>query len=441
MAEHARARAFLDLLDVGAVTLEPSKSIAPLSLHQIQAALPADAVLLEYFTTGLIESPDRYTLTTIRAERPGFPQAATLLFVVTRTTLDVFDTHLSPNDLYPSAVDAPVEEHFLDPAMRSALYTSLLAPAAHHLRDKRVIYVAPHGPLHYVPFQALVGGPGETLLQQAGPQLIYTPSASILLRAHPVAQPSGVARTSEQAPRSCLAIGCNSVSLPVGQDQQAPAIQLHYAEEEASAIAELTGGMALVGDHPKKEQLFQLAGDYQMLHFSCHGAFDATAPFNSALHLASDELLTAQEVFDRLRIRCNLVILSACASGLSQVRRGDELYGLARAFMVAGASALVVTQWRVDERATYLLMCQLHTLLKQGIDPATALHRAQWYLRTLSAQAALATLTHIQATRLGLSQALHTEIANACTLLQVQPPTSTPFADPYFWAPFILIYG
>ncbi len=428
--EQARARAFLDRLGEQALQVAPHRVIAPLSLAQVQAALPPDAVLFEYFTTGLIEAADRYTPTNIVAERPGFPRATILLFIVTQTTVDVHDLQLSPNDLYPSKVDAPVEEHFLDSAMRNVLYTYLLEPFIAHLQAKRIVYLVPHGPLHYVPFQALESADGEIALQTQGQQLIYTPSASILLHRH--IMPRAEAAQHAAPTEACLAIGCNNASA---------AVRLHYAEDEALAIAALTGGLALVGDQPKKAALFQLASRYRLLHFSCHGDFDPVVPLRSALYLAADETLTAQEVFDQLHLRCDLVILSACASGLSRVRRGDEIYGLAHAFMVAGAPALIVTQWRVDERATHLFMGKFYTLLMQGHDPATALQQAQGYLRTLCAQEVVTLLANLIATRAAIATPLTADLVAWQTVLQTQPPASTPFADPYFWAPFILICG
>lgn len=109
------------------------------------------------------------------------------------------------------------------------------------------------------------------------------------------------------------------------------------------------------------------------------------------------ETLTALEALDRLRLRCDLVTLSACESGLSRVRRGDELIGLIRAFLYAGAPALVCTLWRVDERSTLMLMERFYRGVQAGTGFAEALRQAQLYLRR-------------------------------------QPA----FADPYYWAPFVL---
>ena len=102
------------------------------------------------------------------------------------------------------------------------------------------------------------------------------------------------------------------------------------------------------------------------------------------MHLAPAERLTAEDVLNHLHLECDLVTLSACESGLSRVRRGDELVGLMRAFMYAGAPALVSTLWRVDDQSTHLLMEKFYQEVQAGTGFAEALKRAQLYLKNLS---------------------------------------------------------
>jgi CHAT domain-containing protein len=277
-------------------------------------------------------------------------------------------------------LDNVVERHFLDPEVRRALYEQLIRPAALHLGDKRRLFLIPHGPLHYIPFQALIAPDGDTLLREDGPEISRALSATLLLSPAQAAPPP--------APRTCLALGYNG-----GGD--AP---LRLAEAEARRVARLTGGHALAGPAAKKSALFAEAFDYQRLHISCHGEFVPEEPLSSLLALAAGERLTALEVLAQLRLRCDLVTLSACESGLSGVRRGDELTGLMRAFLQAGARTLVTSLWRVDERSTLTLMERFYAALEAGAPYAGALRAAQLQLR--------------------------------------QRPQ---FRDPYYWAPFTLI--
>jgi tetratricopeptide (TPR) repeat protein len=379
LVERARSRAFLDALSARSPELARKMEAPTLTLAEVQAALPDDALLIEYFTTGLVEAQDGRP-TAQRPERHRFPPARTLILAVTRDGLQVHDASISPNDLRPRQLDSVVERHFLRPEIRRTLYDRLIGPVEHLLRGRRRLYLVPHGPLHYIPFQALVAPDGDTLLREDGPPLVYAPSATLLF--------SRGLRETERAHESCLALGYDS----------AGATRLRCAEEEARSVARLTGGRALVGPAPKKEALFDQAANYRLLHFSCHGEFDPEAPLSSALHLAPGEDLTALEVLDHLRLRCDLVTLSACESGLSRVRRGDELVGLIRAFMYAGAPALVSTLWRVDERSTLVLMERFYREVQAEVGFAEALRRAQLHLRSLP-----------------------------------------PFTDPYYWAPFIFV--
>ncbi|MCB0205720.1 MAG: CHAT domain-containing protein [Anaerolineae bacterium] len=388
LVEQSRSRAFLDSLAAGTSTVSRMVEAATVDLHQVQQWLSPDAVLLEYFTCGVLEGSASKQKARSRSLQFYVPPLTTLLFVITHDTIEALDLGLSPLDVLPGRLDSAVERHFLQPAIRLALYRRLVYPARHLLAGKRRITIVPHGPLHYVPFGALMDEDGQTLLHDGGPELVYGPSASVLFR-DDLTSPLGLPDTPKDSGTPCLAIGYNG---DAGN-------RLRFAEEEAESIAAMLGGQAITGSADKRKQLFQQGRNARYLHISCHGDFDPDTPLASSLHLAPGEFLTAQEVLDDLRLNCQLVTLSACESGLSRVRRGDELMGLVRAFMVAGAPAVVATLWRVDERSTRLLMQKFYQELAAGTEPATALHRSQLYLRTLDSR----------------------------------------YTDPFYWAPFVLI--
>jgi CHAT domain-containing protein/tetratricopeptide (TPR) repeat protein len=414
LVERARSRAFLDLLAFGASRLQREAEAETLTLSHVQAALAPDAVLVEYVTMGVLEPAASRPSIYGGANRNRFPPGKTLIFVVTCDGLQVVDADLSPNTLNPRRLASAVESHFLSPVIRRMLYDKLVAPVASQLAGKRRVYLVPHGPLHFVPFQALIAPDGETLLRPGGPELVYGPSATVLFQR---AQTGALAydpaqQVQEETLAACLALGYN------GAGPQA----LRFAEEEARRIAGLLGGRALVGWEADREALFRHSSGVRYLHVSCHGEFDPDSPLDSLLHLARGETVTAGEVLERLRLACDLVTLSACESGLSRVRRGDELMGLVRAFMVAGAPAVVATLWRVDERSTRILMERFYREVMAGASFALALQHAQIYLRGLTKQ---------EATRL-LEGHLPGSEDDAADL-------DRPFADPLYWAPFVLI--
>ena len=325
LAERSRSRAFLDTLFAGQPELLRRQEGETLSLADVQSALTPGALLLAFYTSGAVAAEARGTRQAMTL-RHRFPPPRTIVFGVTHDHVEVFDAGLSPNDLLPQRLQAAAERHFLQPAIRRTLYDRLLRPVAHLLAGKHRIYLVPHGPLHYVPFQALIAPDGETLLRPGGPELVYGPSASVLFRQMPPKSPRSDDTRSEIS-TSTLAFGYN------GDGPQ----RLRFAEDEARAVAGLLGGEALAGPASKREALFRQGADARYLHISCHGEFDPESPLESLLHLGAGETLTAHEVLEGLRLSCELVTLSACESGLSRVRRGDELMGLVRAFMVAGA--------------------------------------------------------------------------------------------------------
>ncbi|MFN8499541.1 MAG: CHAT domain-containing tetratricopeptide repeat protein [Anaerolineae bacterium] len=357
--EQSRSRAFLDALEARSPELARQVYSPPATLREVQSALPPDTMLLEYFTTGLVEAREGRIESPALPRRHRFPPPRTLLFAVTADALHVFDTHVSPNDLRPASLDGVVERHFLAAPIRRTLYDRLLGPVAADAIGRRRLYIAPHGPLHYIPFQALVAPDGQPLLREDGPQVVHAPSATYLLR--------GVVATPSQAPLTCLAIGYNGQ----GEDR------LQYAEAEAETVARLQGGSSVVGDQPKKNILYREAKRYRLLHLSCHGVFTPEDALLSALYTAPAETLTALDVLENLELDCDLVTISACESGLSRVRRGDELVGLTRAFAFAGARAYLSTLWRVDERSTQLLMTHFYGQVQAGRGFAEALRRAQ----------------------------------------------------------------
>jgi CHAT domain-containing protein/tetratricopeptide (TPR) repeat protein len=418
--ERARSRAFLDTLAAGSAELPAHVEAAPLDATAIQAALPPDALVLEYFTTGLTET--QAVLTSSRARRHRFPPPRTLLFAVTHARIQVFELGIAPNALLPAALDNVAERHFLDARVRRRLYAALLAPAAPAMAAARRVYVIPHGPLHYIPFQSLLAPDGETVLRDGGCELIFGLSATIVFQHR--------APRAEENLLPLLAAGANG----------AGPRRLHFAEDEARAVAALSGGDTLLGDDLTRESLFARAPHYRIVHLSCHGMFDAARPLESALALGRGEHLSARQVLGALRLNADLVALSACESGLSRVRRGDELAGLVRAFRAAGARAVLCTLWRVDERSTRILMEMFYQRVQTGQPYATALHNALLALRRLTRREAREWLVARFAADVVAGAVKHLARPEPDTpSLLTGDDNACPFAEPFFWAPFVLI--
>lgn len=131
-------------------------------------------------------------------------------------------------------------------------------------------------------------------------------------------------------------------------------------------------------DITKQEVLQNLNSD--ILHFSCHGYFDAEDPFASGIVLKDEQTLTAREIFS-YQIKAGLVTLSACETGISENRPGDELIGLTRSLLYAGAQSVVVSLWSASAVAAELTMVEFYSNLIKGDDKARALRKAQLKIR------------------------------------------------------------
>lgn len=235
------------------------------------------------------------------------------------------------------------------------LFDLLLASLMPLLGDRRLV-VAPHLVLHYVPFHALYDG-AHYLVETR--EVSAAPSATLLH--HCVAAPAPPLRRA-------LLLG-----LP---DDYAPRVA-----DEVAAIAPLFAeSVTLLGEDATSTGLQHHAPSADLLHLACHGRFRGDSPFFSALHLA-DGWMTVRDAY-ALRLACGLVTLSACETGLSALMPGDDLVGLARGFFLAGAPALVVSLWVVDDEATAEFMVTFYRHLLAGLRPAAALRRAQCALLT-----------------------------------------------------------
>jgi CHAT domain-containing protein len=124
---------------------------------------------------------------------------------------------------------------------------------------------------------------------------------------------------------------------------------------------------------------------YRIIHFATHGVLDNVTPELSGIVLslvdeqgaAQDGVLRLHDIYN-LKLPAELVVLSACDTGLGKDIRGEGLVGLTRGFMYAGVPRVVATMWKVDDYATYLLMKSFYQhMFKEKLSPAAALRQAQ----------------------------------------------------------------
>lgn len=235
------------------------------------------------------------------------------------------------------------------------LYDLLVKPLRSDL-VARELFIIPYGPIHLLPVHALWDGSGYLLEQY---EFRYAPSASLIVHSE-----ERMTHLDSKASFAGIAI----------EDEDIP----HARAEVLAAARRFADAQTYLDAAASRSGLLQAAAQADILHIATHGLFRPDNSFFSALKLA-DGWIDVREIY-RLPLRSQLVVLSACESGAGEIRGADEVVGLARGFMGAGANSLVVSLWNVHDAASAQLLDRFYeTLLSDsgGRRPAAALRSAQ----------------------------------------------------------------
>jgi CHAT domain-containing protein/tetratricopeptide (TPR) repeat protein len=320
--------------------------VTHLPVAAIQASLPEESRLIEYFIArdqvcAFVVSRDRVTahldLVSVKELRPLLESLA---FQLAKGQYGPVYMRRHSVALLASARITLAD-----------LFRLLVAPLWPQLNEAASLIIVPHGPLHRLPFHALEVN-GQPLI--ATHAISYAPSAAVLKYCR-----------DKQPPR-------HTAPLLVG----VPDDRIARVRDELQAMAELfPQATSLLGEDATVDRVREQAAHCGWLHLAAHGLFRPEAPLLSGLQLA-DRWLTVQDIYD-LPLNASLVTVSACESGLSGVTGGDDLVGLVRGFLYAGAASLLVSQWMVDDEAMARLMIEFYRLWQSGVPKARALQQAQ----------------------------------------------------------------
>ncbi len=377
----------------------------PLGLKGIQQQLDPDTVLLEY----------------------SLGDARSYLWVVTADSLKTYELpqraeiEKVAQQVSESLAARSVVKSLESPAQRKTriaqedanfqqaaneLSRMILAPAATQLRARRLVIVA-DGALQYVPFAALSAASRRPLILDH--ELVNIPSVSafavqrqnlaqrqpapkaVAVIADPVfsiADPrfkaapqvdQSAAQSSTRIIEHTLGTGKGQLSIP----------RLPFTRQEADrilAIAPAASSLKAVDFRANRSiATSDELSKYRYVHFATHGYLDTSRSGLSAIVLSlvdetgkpQDGFLRTHDIYN-LKLPAELVVLSACETGLGKDVQGEGLEGLMRAFMYAGARRVVVSLWNVNDRATAELMQRLYAgMLRSGKTPAAALRAAQ----------------------------------------------------------------
>lgn len=266
---------------------------------------------------------------------------------------------LAPVSQAAEALHAGIENH--DAASKAAfdaLGRLLVAPLGKAAGAGRLL-ISPDGPLHGVPFGALM----------AACEVTQVPSASAWLalrrkHAKPAQGVLGVGAPTYAPGRKLLALGNAKAELDA-----LPGTDVVRLTAEKATVAGLLAKLP-ADDAPR----------LRILHLACHGIGDGEQPLASALELSADEAhggsWRARDIM-LARVPAELVVLSACRTGVGRSYRGEGLLGLPRAFLLAGGERVVASLWNVDDAATAAFMRAFYGQRAKGLSVAAALCAAQ----------------------------------------------------------------
>ncbi len=312
-------------------------------LQEIRGALGSQAALLEYFQIG-----DQLLAAVVTSETVKIVPLASTAGVAQRMRLLHFQFskfRLGREYLtrFQKALLKATQAHL------RALYDDLIAPLAGLLQASDLVIV-PFGPLHSLPFQALFDGQNYLIDRFT---ICYQPSASILAHMH--------AKTANSS-GSSLILGLDDGRTP-------------FIRKEVEAVAAVAPEpLVLFGSEATEEALREYGhGSYQV-HIASHGQFRQDNPMFSSIKLA-DSYLTLYDLY-HMNLPVDLLTLSGCVTGLNVVADGDELLGLTRGLLYAGARSLLLSLWEVDDQSTSEMMREFYSRLKHQRRKVDALRAA-----------------------------------------------------------------
>ena len=252
-----------------------------------------------------------------------------------------------------------------------SIYELLLKPILNSGDQKKLIII-PDGLLNYLPFSALNTSPGGIRYLAENHAIGYVNSATLL------------SELEERQPKehTILAFapsfdGTVSVSNP----DRGKLLPLPNNKKEVEQILTSFHGRAYIDGEASLSNFKSQLASFGMVHLATHAIFDDTAPEYSYLAFAqngneAEDLLYVADLYN-LQLDADLVTLSACESGIGDLKRGEGFLSLARGFFYSGAASIASTLWKINDASTTTLMTSFYKNLSKGEAKDVALQNAQ----------------------------------------------------------------
>jgi CHAT domain-containing protein len=271
-------------------------------------------------------------------------------------------------------------------------YNKMIQPVLEDVENIEQLIIVPHGELGHLPF--------ESFLVEQAPQ-IQTPYSKLhyLVNDYSISYNYSATlwKDNKERPKhynngQVLAMAANydldvdstasDFRLPIYQKQRQGLSSLASAREEIELLSKDFNGLFVFDKDASEKTFKEKAANYTIIHLAMHGLLEKDHPILSSLAFSEDNdsvennFLQAYEI-SKLKLNTDLVILSACETGFGKFEKGNGIASLARAFMYAGASSLIVTLWQVNDIASAEIMKRIYQNLAKGKNKAEALRQAK----------------------------------------------------------------
>jgi CHAT domain-containing protein/tetratricopeptide (TPR) repeat protein len=320
----------------------------PVSVEEMRSTMPPDSMLLEFF-----QIRDRFVAVLLNCDLLEIVPVAAVSRVIdllVRLQFQLSKFRLAPeyNSTFGEALLHSTQCHLKE------LHDELIGPVRSHLSGSHLLIV-PHGILHSLPFHALFDGQ-QYLIDTFS--ISYAPSATIFSLCH--------VRSANRSD-TALVLGVPDVAAPFVLD------------ESRAVAARIPASELFLGEAATASVLREKGKKCGVIHIATHGYFRQDHPMFSGIRLG-DGILSLYDLY-QLKLPAQLITLSGCSTGLSALADGDELLGLARGLIYAGAQAALLTLWDVQDRSTAQFMTTFYSQLSNGENKAAAVRQAALELR------------------------------------------------------------
>ncbi|MFH1102682.1 MAG: CHAT domain-containing protein [Pseudomonadota bacterium] len=300
-------------------------SVEPMSAKELVKIVEPDTALLDYYILN----------------------EELFCWLIQSNGIRLFRTPINREVLGSSILDYRRRIQNLEPFedLSKLLFKKLLSPVSKHLDGIKMLGIIPYGYLHYLSFATLSDG-NDYLIDRF--PLFYLPSAGVFKYT--------MAKRVAQKKLRVLAIG--------NPDLGDPAFDLPFSEYEVHSMKwNFPDITILTQERATEKWVVDNIGKFGIIHLASHGEFNPINPLFSSVKLARDierdGNLEAAEIFG-LNIDADIVVLSACQTGLGKVTQGDDVIGLTRAFLYAGTHTLISSLWRVSDISTAILIKEFY---------------------------------------------------------------------------------